>query len=156
MIFKNNEWHSLPLDSRIWCFSSDRPWTKDEELYLQKSLNEICSNWKAHGSPIKAGFKTFENRLFALCADESSKEASGCSIDSIMHHLQKVSRKLSLNFFNRMHIYIRENDTIEWEKVSLKKAKSINTGEFLNTVASSKLDWTPVSKIKGSWICPST
>lgn len=154
MISKVNNWDDIPSESRFWCFCAQRPWSKDEKKYLYSALNELCASWKAHGHPIKAGFKTIESRLIGLCADEASKEASGCSIDSRMHYLNDISAKLDINLFNRMHIYVREDASSEWLNVSLKDAKKIKYGEFLNTVARVKGDWNPISKIQGSWISP--
>lgn len=155
MIFKGNNWDDIPSESRFWCFSAQRPWTKDEKKYLDSALSELCTNWKAHGHPIKAGFKTVESRLIGLCVDESSKEASGCSIDSRMHFLNNISARLGINLFNRMHIYVRDDGTTEWLNVPLKEAKKMKSGEFLNSIAPFKGDWKPISKIEGSWISPS-
>ena len=155
MISKVNNWDDIPSESRFWSFCAQRPWSKDEEEYIDGALNELCASWKAHGHLIKAGFKTVENRLIGLCVDESLKQASGCSIDSRINLINDISAELEINFLNRMHVYVREDVSSKWLYVSLKTAKKMKSGEFLNTVARVKGEWNPISKIQGSWISPS-
>ena len=154
MTFESKNWNSLPEESRFWCFSARYPFDDSKHDFLKNALNELCWTWKAHDQPIKAGFRVIEKRAIAICVDESSAIASGCSIDSRMGLLKKISLELKVDIFDRFHIHVRENSSSKWSSISLKVAKTMESGEFINTVANKKGDWNPISKIKGSWLCP--
>ena len=102
MTFESKNWNSLPDDSRFWCFSARYPFDDVKDDFLKNALNELCSTWKAHGQPIKAGFRVIEKRVIAICADESSAIASGCSIDSRMDLLKKIYFRKKGHFFEKI------------------------------------------------------
>ena len=55
-----------------------------------------------------------------------------------MDLLKKINLELKVDIFDRFHIHVRENSSSKWSSVSLKTAKKMESGEFLNTVANMK------------------
>lgn len=146
-------WEELPANSRFWCFSAGEPWSEDQDSLVHDHLDALCVTWAAHGVPVIAGFTTMERRIIALAVDEGDLAASGCSIDSRMKQLHALSEVLGIDFFGRMHIYVRSQLETNWNCVPLSEARRAQ-GEFLNTVATSKGDWLPIRPIAGSWLQP--
>lgn len=104
---------ALPDHSKIWVFLSNRRFTADELSWLNQILTNITQNWKAHGTPLKAGYSLEFDQLIVLAVDESHEPASGCSIDSVVHEIQAIERALNLNLFNRTDVPLLETEGLE-------------------------------------------
>jgi hypothetical protein len=147
-------WSELPDTSRFWCFVADRPWTADEEVVLRTGLDALCEAWAAHGAPVYAGYQLVEQRVLALAADEARTAASGCSIDSRMAALRALGDQLGIDWLGRMHVYVDRGQG--WERLKLAEARQASEGRFLDSVASTKVEWSPVRELQGSWLKPAT
>ena len=146
-------WSDLPDESRFWCFVASRPITPDEESLLHKGLEKLCQDWAAHGVPVHAGYTLVEGRLLALAADEGRTAASGCSIDSRMAALRAIGDPLGIDWLGRMHVYTDQG--LGWERLKISEARQAR-GRFLDSVATTKGDWTPIRPIEASWLKPET
>ena len=147
-------WSELPDTSRFWCFVADRPWTAEEEVLLRTGLDALCKAWAAHGAPVYAGYQLVEQRVLALAADEARTAASGCSIDSRMAALRALGDQLGIDWLGRMHVYVDRGQG--WERLKLAEARQASEGRFLDSVASTKVEWSPVRELQGSWLKPAT
>ena len=147
-------WSELPDTSRFWCFVADRPWTADEEVVLRTGLDALCEAWAAHGAPVYAGYQLVEQRVLALAADEARTAASGCSIDSRMAALRALGDQLGIDWLGRMHVFVDRGQG--WERLKLAEARQASEGRFLDSVASTKVEWSPVRELQGSWLKPAT
>ncbi|MFM8564580.1 MAG: hypothetical protein ACKOBQ_00350 [Bacteroidota bacterium] len=147
------DWNDLPSASRFWCFVADRPWTEVEEQQLRNGLQSLCEGWAAHGAPVYAAFQLIEQRIVALAADEARTAASGCSIDSRMAALRTLGDTLGIDWLGRMHVYVDRGRG--WERLKISEARQAQ-GRFLDSVASTKGEWTPIRPIEGSWLMTAT
>ena len=147
-------WSELPDTSRFWCFVADRPWTAEEEVLLRTGLDALCEAWSAHGAPVYAGYQLVEQRILALAADEARTAASGCSIDSRMAALRALGDQLGIDWLGRMHVFVDRGQG--WERLKLAEARQASEGRFLDSVASTKVEWSPVRELQGSWLKPAT
>ena len=145
-------WAELPENARFWCFVADRPWTSDEEVQLRRGLDALCEAWAAHGAPVDAGYQLVEHRVLALAADEARTAASGCSIDSRMAALRALGDQLGIDWLGRMHVYADRGQG--WERLKLSEARQLAQGRFLDSVATTKGEWSPVRELQGSWLKP--
>jgi len=146
-------WAELPESARFWCFVADRPWTADEAALLERGLDALCEAWAAHGAPVYAGYRLVEQRVLALAADEARTAASGCSIDSRMAALRALGDQLGIDWLGRMHVYVDRGQG--WERLKLSEARQ-SEGRFLDSVATTKGEWSPVRELQGSWLQPAT
>ena len=91
----------MPAHSRIWVYQSDRPLSPDELQTLASSLEKFCTDWSAHGHPLKTSYCIEFSHFIILAADETAAGASGCSIDGSVRHLKSLGTQLGVDFFNR-------------------------------------------------------
>ena len=47
---------SLPEDSRVWIYQSNRSFTDEELVEIKQKLDEFLTQWTVHGSNLKAGY----------------------------------------------------------------------------------------------------
>ena len=147
-------WEDVPPQGRLWIFTASSPWQADQMDMVDRQLSLLCHGWTAHGESVAASYTTVDHRLIALTADESAlANASGCSIDNMMGQLQELSQALHTDLFDRMHVYIRPNQTAPWRRVGIKEAKT-SEGQFLNAVGDQMAAYQPITAIKGSWLRP--
>lgn len=136
----------MPATSRIWIYPADRQLTAEEKSAAEEILFDFCNQWKAHGHPLKTSFNFFYNRFILLIADEQEAAASGCSIDSSVHVIQKIGALLKIDFFDRTRIpFLKDNEIISYLLSDLKKV--FGEGRLsaeditFNLLAATKKEW---------------
>ena len=121
----------LPGSSKVWIYQSDREFSNEECDAIREQLNDFVKSWAAHGSKLMGAGELFYNRFLVLFIDEQQVIASGCSVDSSVNFVKSLEAKYSTDFFNRLNIAYR-NDNSE--------IKLSPMGEFENLVKEGKLN----------------
>lgn len=105
------------LQSRLWVYTCARPLTQEEATFAQQQLDAFCRQWTAHNHALKARAEVFENQLLILMVDETQAGASGCSIDTSVHFLEKLSQHLAVDLFERMRFgWVDEQGQVQFAK----------------------------------------
>ena len=103
----------LADDSKVWIYQSSRDLTDEEVDEIKKHSKNFIAGWAAHGAELKAALEIFYNRFIVLFADESQVKASGCSIDSSVHFMQKIQDAYQLDLFDRLNIAFKLSSKID-------------------------------------------
>ena len=118
--------HNLPPHTRVWIYQSNRELSKLEADNLLSKALKFVDSWMAHGKPVHGNAEVRYNRFLILFADEEATMVSGCSIDSSVAFVKKISADLGLDFFDRKLIAFLENNDIKIKPIhdfwALKKA----------------------------------
>src|SRR5690242_11524154 len=104
---------TLPPDSRIWIYQSDRELTTEEVEQIKDETRKFLESWTAHNQTLKAGCEIRYNRFLILMVDEKSAGASGCSIDKSVHFIKSIEKNFKVSFFDRMMFAFKRNDRVE-------------------------------------------
>ena len=97
---------NLSPNSRVWVYKSDRPMTTVEKNVIKEELNNFIPQWAAHGNKLFGGAEVVNDWFVVMAVDESQALASGCSIDSSVKFIREIGERLTINFFDRMHVLI--------------------------------------------------
>lgn len=132
----------LSEKARLWIFASERKLTDAEVRNLDDRMQRFMANWTAHKKELITGWKLAYNQFIMLGVDESLMAASGCSIDSLVHHLKEFEQKVACGIVNThaLIFYLDENQTVRCVDRSafkqLVEADSVNeeTIVFNNTI----------------------
>ena len=120
----------LPPESRIWIYPSNRPFRDGELEYLKDALTIFLSGWTAHNQELEAGFILPYNRFIILGLNQEKTNASGCSIDSSVHFIQELEKKLDLILLDKMNVTFKQGDYLTHKSLEdfkkMVKEKSIN------------------------------
>ena len=100
----------LPDTSRVWIYTAPRPLTVEEREFISARMSNFVADWAAHGAKLNAAFDILQRRFIVISVDEGPQNATGCSIDSCVHELQRIGEELQLDFFDRMTIVFRDDD----------------------------------------------
>lgn len=140
--------NTLPETARVWIYQGSRPFNKSEQEILSKGLSSFLQQWTAHGSALHASFDLLYNQFIVIGLDESTTDASGCSIDSLVRNLQVVASTINIDFFNRELIAFLQNESVILvERKALKDFLSKNGGSVLtfnnlvSTVKAFRTEW---------------
>jgi hypothetical protein len=125
--------------SKVWIYTSPRPFTSIEIDFIRQELISFCSNWAAHGSQLKAGGDVLDGRFIVLIADESQTTASGCSIDTSVRFIKQLSQELGLDLFNRMYFYSKEGDKIHFSE--LKDSSVLVYNSLATSLRGLRMQW---------------
>ena len=157
-------WDSLSGESRVWLYTADRVLAQPEIQELGQALEAFLADWAAHGQSLQASWRLEGGRCLMIALDESSPEATGCSIDAKVHWLQKIGAQMGVDWMSRNQVIHYSADPNgagdRWMQSSLasfwsaRKAGRVDAGTpVVNAVVTRKLDCTPslVVPFERSW-----
>lgn len=149
---------SLPDDSKIWIYQSNRKFSDIEIQEIEHELKIFLDNWTAHGQHLETSFVTRYNRFIIIAVNQEVQAATGCSIDASVQLIQTFEQKYNVDLLDKMNVTFKMGEhvafkpLIEFKKLAKEKAVSGNTIVFnnlLNTVGEWKDFWeVPASE---SW-----
>jgi hypothetical protein len=147
----------LPADfdqaSRVWIYQSNRAFTPQEFIQVERILNSFLTSWNSHGTPVKGFAKVFFNQFIILMADERASQVSGCSTDSSVHVIREIERKFTVRMFDRQHLAFLIDERVQLIPLShlvsefAKGAISAETLYFNNTILTK-------NELENGWIIP--
>lgn len=147
----NQLFKQMPTTARVWIYQANRILTIDEALIVQEKTAQFIEGWAAHGSKLMASFELVDNLFLIISVDEQVASASGCSIDSCVHFIQKLQAELNLDFFNRLNVAFMKERKLKICTLNEFEAQ-VKSGEinqqtlvFNNTIQS-------VSDLKNNWL----
>ena len=150
---------SMPPESRLWIFQSDRKFSDQDQAIINNDLKLFTDGWAAHGQALKASFELRHDHFILIAVDEGFNNASGCSIDASVHVIKSIEQKLGLTLLNRDQVAFHKDETVEFVPVANVKAanqqgiwneNSLMFNNVLTTKGQLESEWLiPASK---SWL----
>ncbi len=104
----------FPDSSRLWVFPLNK--SLSDAMSFRQSVEQFVSGWKAHGTPLKAKVEIIDDQIVLIAADESTANASGCSIDSLTREITKLSSEQGLNPLSGSEVIFKQDGN--WKAVS--------------------------------------
>ncbi len=102
---------NLPDDSRVWIYGFNKKLNQTEIEIVKKRLQSFVESWQVHSSPVKGGFKLFENQFVLLATNDS---VSGCSIDSSIAIFKELKQVQGLDALDQNLIFFKnEHDEVQ-------------------------------------------
>ena len=148
----------LPLNSRVWVYSSNRKFIQKEIFSIRKDLENFLSNWTSHNQNLETGFELRYDRFIIIAVNQEINNASGCSIDNCVRFIKKLENKYEVDLLDKTNIIYKQDKHLHHKKlnefISMYKNNSVslNTVVFnnlVNTVGEYKLKWEV--PVKESW-----
>ena len=107
------DFHTLPEESRIWIYASEKALTTEHQSHILSYISEHLKGWNAHQQPLTAGVTILENYFIVVALDESKNGASGCSIDTLQKTIQESEKELSISLMNRLNVFCKIEGRIQ-------------------------------------------
>jgi len=149
------DFNTLPEESRIWIYQSNRSFTEEEIEQLHSKLDVFIENWTAHGSDLQAGYLIKYKRFIIIGLNQNISKASGCSIDASVHFIQQLEKEYQVDLMDKMNVSYKQGDFIayktllDFKKMAKEKAISKNTIVFNNLV-------TSIAEFNENWEVPAS
>lgn len=147
-------------NSHVWVYQSNRIFTGQEALEIEKSLKNFVIDWKSHGTPVKGYSLLLFDMFIILMADESSSGIiGGCSTDTSVRLMKNFEKDFQVDLFDRQmlaFIVKKKIQLIPLSKVNSYLDDGVITNDtlyFNNTILTKKelLDnW--IIPVKDSWL----
>jgi hypothetical protein len=98
----------LPPDARVWVFVAERPVTGAAAERLLAEVDRHLSTWAAHGSPLTCAREWRDDRFLTIGVDQSTANASGCSIDGLFRTLRSLESAIGTSLVGGGRVHFRE------------------------------------------------
>ena len=151
-------YNTLPNNSRIWIYQSNREFTKKEVEYISTKAKDFINQWTRHGDRLKGSFTIKYNHFLVLAVDESFTTISGCTIDSSVRFVKELENELNLDLMNKMNVTFKDENRIYSVKLInfqqlVKQGRVTPETIVFNNMVSSKSDFESNWEIpaKDSW-----
>ncbi len=141
---------SLPDESRIWIYQSNRKFSEEEMVEIETALQSFLQNWAAHGTSLESSYQLKYNRFIILAVNQEVQSATGCSIDASVEFIQGLEKKYNVDLLDKMNVtfklgeHIAHKPLIDFKKMVKDKAVTDNTIVFnnlLNTIQEFNESW---------------
>lgn len=141
---------TLPLESRIWIYQSNRKLSDDEISSIELQCNDFVSNWAAHGTPLEASFLLKYNRFVIFAINHEIQAPTGCSIDKSVEFIQNLEKQFNIDLLDKMNVtfkngeFIAHKTLLEFKQMVKNKAVTSQTIVFnnlANTIAELETNW---------------
>ena len=106
----------IDKSSRVWVYQSNRKFTDHELIEINESIIDFLNDWTAHGAHLQSAFQIKYNRFIIIALNESSVEATGCSIDKCVHFIQKLEIQYNIDLLDKMNISFKQGDNVVWKE----------------------------------------
>ena len=100
-------------DARVWVYPSNRPFEDAEVDQIKSDLASFTEEWAAHGNKLYASADVISPHFIVFVVQDDQTLPSGCSIDSSVHFVKSIQTKYNVDFFDRLHVYISSDATIQ-------------------------------------------
>ena len=147
------DFDTLPLESRVWIYQSNRKFTDNEIAEIDSALQDFVSNWSAHGTGLEASYVIKYNRFIIFAVNQEVQAATGCSIDSSVQFIQNLESKYEVDLLDKMNVtfkngeFIAHKTLLEFKKMAKDKAVSGSTIVFNNLI-------NTIQEFNESWEIP--
>jgi hypothetical protein len=131
---------TLPEESKIWIYQSNRKFSDLEMSEIETDLKEFVENWAAHGTSLTASYLLKYNRFIIFAVNQEDQMASGCSIDASVAFIQNLEQKYKVDLLDKMNVTFKVNEhvahktLIDFKKMAKDKAVTSETIVFNNLV----------------------
>ena len=149
---------SLPLESKIWIYQSNRKFSDQECAEIETDLQAFLQNWSAHGTALEASYQLKYNRFIIIAVNQEVQNATGCSIDASVQFIQNLEKKYDVDLLDKMNVtfklgeHIAHKSLLDFKKMAKDKAvteKTIVFNNLVNTIEDWNTNWeVPASE---SW-----
>ena len=143
----------LPLNSRVWVYSSNRKFIQKEIISIRKDLEIFLSNWTSHNQNLETGFELRYDRFIIIAVNQEINNASGCSIDNCVRFIKKLENKYEVDLLDKMNVIYKQDKHLYHKKLNEFISMYKNNLVSLNTVVFNNLVNT-VGEYKDQWEVP--
>lgn len=102
----------LPDHGRLWVFPLSRTLTPDEVRTCMEVVDEFLDGWAAHGTPLRSGRTTVDDRFLLVGVDVDAEAPSGCSIDALVNRLRALGSDLGVTFIDHAPVWYRDGGEV--------------------------------------------
>ena len=147
------DFDTLPEESKIWIYQSNRKFSDNEMAEIQVDLENFIENWAAHGTSLAASYLLKYNRFIILAVNQEEQMATGCSIDSSVAFIQSLEQKYNVDLLDKMNVtfkvgeHVAHKTLIDFKKMAKDKAVTGETIVFNNLVNN-------IAEFNESWETP--
>jgi len=152
------DFNKMPLDSRIWVFHSNKSFSENQIVKMNKLIHSFCNEWTSHQNNVLSSFLLVENLFLVISANQSATSVSGCSIDKLFHFISMLENKYECELTKRtlLTFYIddkrcccekNEIKKLYKQKIIKNESKVVNT--MVQTVEEFNKRWH--ISFKESW-----
>ncbi|TVZ55733.1 hypothetical protein OD91_0998 [Lutibacter sp. Hel_I_33_5] len=111
------EFKSLPNNSRVWIYQSNREFSIEEVEYISAKALLFIDKWTRHGDDLKGSFTIKYNQFLVLAVDEGFNNVSGCSIDASVRFVQELEKEFQLDLMDKMNVSFKDGDFVNIVKL---------------------------------------
>lgn len=142
----------MPGHARVWVYQSVKP-LGAAPAALTESLEQFARNWESHGVPLRASYRVLHDHFIVLAVDETTKDASGCSIDKSVHFMQGLEGQFGLNLFDRSQQAFLVDERVQFVEVKNLKAQ-VQAGAIGPETPTFNPLMATVGQLQTEWLVP--
>lgn len=136
----NPDYNSMPEDSKVWVFPSQKKIYPNEIEKLEKKISDFILTWEEQNEQLEASFAIKYNRFVVIFAD-SENVISTEIINQLISFIFELQAELETELMDKMNAcfkqgeYVQYKDLKDFKKLIKDKGVNKNTIVFDNLVS---------------------
>lgn len=143
---------------KVWIYLSDKELKGDLYENVMRSGTDFVKGWTAHDNPLNGTFEILNDRFIVVTVDETSYNASGCSIDKLLRLIKQLEADHQLKLLDRLLVGYKTTNGVEVIHSSMVKeklaSKQLDENTLIFNVAASNSEeyskW--LQPLKETWL----
>ena len=149
------DFDTLPENSKIWIYQSDRKFYPQEIEEINKKAEAFLSNWSQDDKGISASYQIKYNRFIIFAADTSNISLSIESIDASVMFIINLQNEYKIELLDKLNVCFKQGEFVQYQELKtfqkLIKSKSISAKTIVfNNLINTK------EELDDSWEIPIT
>ncbi|GAB4248355.1 MAG: hypothetical protein Kow0079_00480 [Vicingaceae bacterium] len=107
------DYRFFPDESKVWVYTSNKPFDEDDINYLNVRLDEFIDSWESHGKLLKATYTIEYNHFIILFVDEEGDRMCGRAQDAQVKLMKEIEQELEIELLNRLNLPYKVGDKVE-------------------------------------------
>lgn len=126
------DFDNMPDNSRVWIYQATDFMQFELVERVSARMINFLQNWQAHGKDLEASFQIKYDRFIIVVLSESSYQATGCSIDKLVHQIQSLESELNISLMDRTQIAFRDSENTMIDTMHMVNFRAALEGGDLN------------------------
>ena len=111
------DYNSLPEDSKVWVYPSDRKFYPNEIEEIEGKIKNFIENWKSDDENFKASYQFLYNRFIIFAVDVESYQLTNEDIDISVSFILELQETYHVSLLDKMNVCFKQGEFVQYKEL---------------------------------------
>ena len=111
------EYNSLPEDSKVWVYPSNRKFYPNELEEIEVKIKNFIESWKSDNENFKASYQFLYNRFIIFIVDVEIIELTNEDIDTSVAFILNLQETYNVVLLDKMNVCFKQGEFVQYKEL---------------------------------------